>query len=236
MKIDKVYVCGDIHGDIDIHKLNIDNWPEQKDLSQNDLLVILGDFGLFWNNEQDKEEKHWLNWLLDKKCQIAFIDGNHENHPLINSFTIVEMFGGNVHKCFTNKNGKTLYHLMRGEIYNFAENKVLICGGATSIDKQHRKEFISWWEEELPSFSEYKNLEDNLKKHKYKIDYILTHTAPSSVVDKMFNIYTKCYLSSIFNELVNTIEFREWHFGHFHEDKKHGKFQCHFENEPKRII
>ena len=43
-----IYVCGDTHGPIDIDKLKEENWSEQKSLTKDDFLIILGDFGLIW--------------------------------------------------------------------------------------------------------------------------------------------------------------------------------------------
>ena len=44
-----IYVTGDTHQSIDIHKLTTSNFPEQKELTKNDYVIICGDFGLLWN-------------------------------------------------------------------------------------------------------------------------------------------------------------------------------------------
>ena len=44
-----VYVTGDTHGDIDWSKLNTTHFPEQKDLTEDDLVIIAGDFGGLWD-------------------------------------------------------------------------------------------------------------------------------------------------------------------------------------------
>ena len=41
-----IYLTGDLHGSIDISKLNTRNFPEQKIMTKQDYVVILGDFGL----------------------------------------------------------------------------------------------------------------------------------------------------------------------------------------------
>lgn len=246
-----VYVTGDTHGDMDIHKLNMDNWFEQKDLTPNDLLIILGDFGLFWSNIPTKEEKFWLKWLLNKPCQIAFLDGNHENHQLINSFPTTEKWGGQVHECFKH-NGKTLYHLMRGEVYMIDGRSIFVMGGAYSIDKYHRTEGLSWWPEEIPSSAEWNNADANLWEHYNKVDYVLAHTAPRSILVNMGYIHERissmygsgyeshkwdCSVSKMFDNLLPTIEFKEWHFGHFHRDEVYrDKFFCHYEKFPHKLF
>ena len=42
----RIYITGDTHGDIDIHKLTAGRWPEGRKLTKDDVLIITGDFGL----------------------------------------------------------------------------------------------------------------------------------------------------------------------------------------------
>lgn len=238
-EIDKVFVCGDIHAHIDILKLSNKNWIGHRDfLTENDLLIILGDFGLFWYQKNTKEEIYWLNWLLKKKCQVAFIDGNHENHDIIDKFPIDNKWGGRVHECYVNERGKVLYHLMRGEVYIFNKKRVAVFGGANSIDKALRKEYISWWRRELPSYEEEINLYDNVSKYDGYIDYVLTHTCPNSISVNMFGIHSDCRVAHMFDDILRILKFKEWHFAHYHKDvsSTDNKFYCHYNNSPMRII
>lgn len=41
-----IYVTGDTHANIDIEKLNTTKFPQQKNLTKDDYLIICGDFGL----------------------------------------------------------------------------------------------------------------------------------------------------------------------------------------------
>ena len=68
------WVTGDIHGDP--RRFSVDSFPEQKEMTRDDFVIILGDFGLVWSNS--KEEKYWLDWLNDKPFTTLFVDGNHE--------------------------------------------------------------------------------------------------------------------------------------------------------------
>ena len=49
-----IFITGDTHGEIDIAKLNSKNFPQGNDLTKNDYVIILGDFGFIWKNEPDK--------------------------------------------------------------------------------------------------------------------------------------------------------------------------------------
>ena len=61
-----IYVTGDTHGNIDIHKFNTTIFPEGKTLTKDDYVIVCGDFGLVWNN--DAEDKWWQKWL-EKVCK-----------------------------------------------------------------------------------------------------------------------------------------------------------------------
>jgi len=238
-----IYVCGDIHGYIDIGKLNIHNWPMRKHMSETDILIILGDFGLIWNTKQSKDEKYWLEWLLAKPCQIAFIDGNHENFDVIDKFPIIEIYGGKAQSVYTNKKGKSIYHLCRGEIFNIFDKKIFVMGGATSTDKIHRKEFLSWWKQEIPSWNEIENGFSNLQKHDYRVDFVLTHTVPTKIHDIIMKDFSflnndKCPCRELLQTIDDKIQFTQWHFGHYHLDNKNNpmvyndKYFSHYNNFP----
>ena len=44
-----LFVTGDLHGDHDWSKLNTENFPIQKELTKDDYVVVLGDFGAVWD-------------------------------------------------------------------------------------------------------------------------------------------------------------------------------------------
>lgn len=47
-----IYVTGDTHANIDIEKLNTTKFPQQKNLTKDDYLIICGDFGLCWDGSR----------------------------------------------------------------------------------------------------------------------------------------------------------------------------------------
>lgn len=238
-----LFVAGDTHGasSYGCEKLNTTEWPEQKNLSPDDILVILGDFGFIWEIVESKEEKYWLNWLLDKKCTVCFIDGNHENFDKINSFPVSIWNGGRVH-IIKSKGDKHIYHLMRGEVFTIENKKIFVMGGAESTDKERRITNISWWPEEVPNNSEWYHADINLNSHNNEVDYILTHTAPKSIIENMGLIgYDRERLNdptaTAFDELMKTVKFKQWHFGHFHQDVNfRDTFFCHYYNKPFKLF
>lgn len=69
-----IYITGDIHGTISVgQRLNTRNFPEQKELSKHDYVIVTGDFGLVWDGS--KEDQYWLKWLQHTKpFTTVFID------------------------------------------------------------------------------------------------------------------------------------------------------------------
>lgn len=213
-----IFLTGDIHGDLDIRKLSNKNWPESKNLNKTDYLIILGDFGLIWSNPITSEEKYWLEWLNDRPFTTLVVDGNHENHDMLDQLDFTEFAG---HKAGIIK--ENILHLKRGNIYNIDNKKFFVMGGAESHDKPYRVEGKSWWRNEIPSRYEFYYALDNLAIENNEVDYILTHTAPRSIIDIVFsNLQTegmkKDPTTIFFDEIYKTIKFKKWYCGHFHDD------------------
>ena len=82
-----IYITGDIHGyPIRLTDENLNDRGVA--LIKDDKLIICGDFGLPWYN--DEEDLQCLEWLSQKSFEILFVDGNHENFDLLNAFPMEE--------------------------------------------------------------------------------------------------------------------------------------------------
>ena len=226
----RTFITGDTHIPIDISKLNSENFPEGKTLSKEDVVIVLGDFGLIWSNEETKEEKFWKEWLNRKPWTTLFLDGNHENHILLSKLPIEEKFGGLVGRV-----SDSIFHLRRGEIFNINGNSFFCMGGAKSVDKQHRTEFISWWREEEPLFAELDRGLNNLAVMGNEVDFILGHTGPISAVRKLGEICKTDFgdkeenLNLFFEHICGIVRFEKFYFGHYHVDENiDGIFHCVF--------
>ena len=213
-----IFITGDTHGTHDFRKLNSHNFPEQKQMTQQDYLIITGDFGAVWNG--DAEDRWLLNWYNTRNYTTLFIDGNHENHDMLNSYPIEEWNGGLVHRVMPN-----VLHLMRGQVFTLQDSTFFTFGGAMSTDKESRKEFISWWSQELPTYQEQNTALDNLDKHNYQVDYVITHTAPTHVVRRLVGQYmVEDPTGKILDEFFMRTSFKRWFFGHLHMDQQWDKF------------
>jgi len=210
-----IYVTGDTHGGIDISKLSSKCFTEQKSLTKQDYLIVAGDFGFIWEKEI---AKYWTNWFEEKKFTTLFVDGNHENFDLINSYETEFWNGGKIHNI-----SNSIKHLTRGQIFTIENKKIFSFGGGKSIDKARRKEGESWWRQEMPSQEEYSEAIDNLNKNNWGVDYIVTHTAPTSIINSLeaaHEVYNKeNELSDFLEEIEKKTKYKKWFFGHYHLDK-----------------
>lgn len=105
--VSMIYITSDTHGITDWEKLNTLNFPEQKFMNpDNDYVIITGDFGGVWGDEDDDYVQKFYN---SRNFTTLFIDGNHENHDLLDKYPVEEWHGGKVHKI-----SERVIHLMRG--------------------------------------------------------------------------------------------------------------------------
>lgn len=212
----EIFVTGDTHIPIDIHKLTMKNWPEQKLLTKDDLLIICGDFGGVWDDSS--EEKYWQKWLNDKPFTTCFVCGNHEGFHLLDAMPIQTWNGGNVHRIMP-----SVIHLMRGQVFTINGVRIFTMGGAESHDKEFRVDGKTWWAREMPSDDEYEEGLSNLDKHNWSVDFVVTHCASDSVQRKINPTFTHNKLTNFLGVVQSDLRYKKWFFGHYHVDTDMGK-------------
>lgn len=217
------FLKGDIHGNL----FEIIDFINRFNLGKNDNIIILGDCGIAWRKDKKDLAQNIKLWNeCGNGVKLYFIDGNHENFNILNSLPIENNMG---------KIADNIYHLRRGQVYEFENKKILVCGGADSIDKYRRIENFTWWKEEAIS----QETIDDIPAGHY--DYVLTHCCPRSVFEK-----NKIYLSTLqfldenkinhnsedmLEQLKNKITFDHWFFAHYHINRNlDEKFTCLFED------
>lgn len=209
-----IYVTGDTHGLEDFYKLHLFA-GEHPELTLNDYVIIAGDFGAIWGEQTLVEN---LRYYTELPFTVLFVDGNHENFDLINSYPVEIWNGGKVHKIKPN-----VIHLMRGQIFEIEGKTIFTFGGATSIDRDYRIAGRSWWLQELPTYEELDEGIANLKRYGNKVDYIITHSCGQrALMYPRLRIYAgvkiACPESHLLSNFEDTVEFKHWYFGHFHID------------------
>lgn len=206
-----VYVTGDMHGDIERFKT-----PAIKKLKKGDTLIVCGDFGFVWTGS--KAEEKILKKLSNKKYNICFIDGTHENFKLLNKNEVSEWNGGKVHHL-----GGNLYHLMRGQVFEIEGMKFFTMGGGESPDLEIRSANNTWFKDENPNQHELLEGAENIEKNDNKVDVIITHEPSAKIKDfiqlKSTEKTRLTLLNTYLEELGNSCEYSKWYFGSLHLDK-----------------
>lgn len=160
-------------------------------------------FGGLWH--EGRRDEIQLVLLEDLPFTIAFVDGNHENFTALSKYPVEEWNGGKVHFLRPH-----VIHLMRGQIFTLEGRTFFTMGGASSHDvedgildpasegyherllrlliegkRQYRILGQSWWPKELPSEEEYAEARRNLDAYGWTVDYIITHSPPSSLAERL---------------------------------------------------
>lgn len=210
----RILITGDKHGTF----FPLFHLAEKVELKKSDILIIAGDAGYVWNED--------FSYGIETLHQIfpgtiAFIDGNHENHALLNRMEICQWNGGKVHQV-----GERVYHLMRGEIYSIYGNNFFTFGGARSVDKDRREDGISWWKEEEPTPAEIQYGKKQLIENYSKIDYVITHETPlfarehiSRFKEIQEDYHFPVHLEEWYHLITDSLRFKKWYFGHMHMDQ-----------------
>ncbi|MBR3354599.1 MAG: metallophosphoesterase [Oscillospiraceae bacterium] len=236
-----IYITGDIHGDPERFSSSI--FPEGKNLKRDDVVEILGDFGLVWDYQgESDQETYWLDWLEKKPWTTVATLGNHENYDRIEKLPVEERFGGPVWVVRPH-----VLLLQSGYIYEISGKKIWNFNGAASHDisdgiidgadpdwrkrarewdrfgKWFRVKGVSWWPQEVESNeSVYERGISNLEVVDYDVDFVWTHCAPTEIVRLMrhySNDRLTDYLQRIDDEFKNRNRDPYWFFGHYHDNR-----------------
>ena len=228
-----IYITGDTHGGF--QRFGMKYFSAQRRMNRDDCAIICGDFGGLWADTP--AEAYWLDWLEEKPFMTLFVDGNHENFDRLNALPVHEWHGGKVHYVRPH-----VIHLMRGQVFEIGGLTFFTMGGAQSHDIQDgvldpeapdfereywfkrrtrqmfRVKGASWWPEELPSDAEYEEAVRNLDRVSWKVDCILTHCAPTSIVEKLDGNYDSDRLTDFLEMVKRRCWFNYWFLGHYHRN------------------
>ena len=199
------------------------------DIEKNNMLIILGDAGInYYLDERDNKLKEQLN---SYNIKLFCVQGNHEERPEnISTYKEIDMFGG---KVFIEEEYPNLIFAKNGELYDIDNKKVLVIGGAYSVDKNYRIIYgYPWFKDEQLSKEEMNNI---LNKYKGQhMDIVLSHTCPlkyeptevfmkgidQSDVDKS--------MEKFLDRVEKSIDYDKWYCGHYHTEKQIDKLEFMF--------
>ena len=215
-----IYITGDKHADF----REVLYFCYANETTLDDILIVLGDAGInYYANDKDNELKN----SLKEHYPITFfcIHGNHEERPEnIKTYKTKKFHDGIV---YYEEDYPNILFAKDGEIYNFNNKKVLVIGGAYSVDKYFRlARGYNWYESEQPSDETKNKVKSVLKDLDNKVDIILSHTCPYKYLPReMFlegidqstvDNSTEYFL----DEIEESTDYNLWYCGHYHTDKK----------------
>lgn len=223
-----IYITGDTHGDFSRIELFTRKFRTEKD----DILIILGDAGINYGGEvMDKSKKNLLGSL---PITLFCIHGNHEMRPqIVPGYKEAIWHGGTV---YVEDDYPNLLFAKDGEIYEINGLKAIVIGGAYSIDKYYRIAYgYRWFADEQPSEEIRANVEKKLDSFDWKLDVVLSHTAPlkyepvemflSGIDQSRVDKSTEQWL----DEIEDKLTYQKWYLGHYHTEKKIDRVEIMFQ-------
>lgn len=222
-----IYYTGDIHGDAS----RIIYFARRMELTENDVIVILGDVcANYFRGIEDIFIKLSLSRV---KPTVFCIHGNHECRPAnISSYKTKRWNGGTV---WYEPQFPSLLFAKDGEIYDIEGITHLAIGGAYSVDKEKLiKQGYGWWPDEQPSERTKRRVERQITgRH---IDVILSHTCPFKYrpVEAFLPWVNQASVDNSTEKWLDEIEavsdYDAWLCGHWHINKRIDKLRFLFED------
>lgn len=132
--------------------------------------------------QPNQHDRLFLKCLSFLPLKIITYLGNHENYDTISMLPKTEAYGGRTVKLYDN-----IELLDRCYVFTIEGKKLFTLVGATSSDKQFRTEHEIWWPQETVTEEKFQRSLNELAKVNFKIDTVLTHTAPSWILSSLMD-------------------------------------------------
>lgn len=172
--MNRLFFIGDVHGKFHALKLVFDRIRRVLSEFETAQVVILGDIGLFIENDRDI-----LNKIIDSSPSLSVtrIPGNHDNPKL---FSKISQNNPKLFPRFSQ-----IQHSYRFlNVYN-QDVHISLLGGGHSVDKHLRTEGKDWFSEEIPNPEEVDNF-FNCICERDEVKIFATHECPDYVVKRMY--------------------------------------------------
>lgn len=211
-----IYFTGDTHGDLE----RIAQFCKENELTEDDVMIILGDVGLNYHTDLRAQIKK-KQYCRVITCTLFCVHGNHEQNPeYMESMKEKHWKDGVV---FYEEEFPDFLYAKDGEIYDLDGRKTVVLGGAYSIDKEFRLAHgWNWFADEQMSPEVMKRCEENLEKAGWKVHTVLSHTVPISA-EPIEHFITNVDQSKVdrtmefwLESIKDRLKYKRWLAGHFH--------------------
>lgn len=218
-----LYLTGDVHSKV-CNRFSFKQHPELRTLTDEDFMIIAGDFGAIWDwTGNSKEDKYYLNFVNSKPWKTIVVLGNHECYPIYEQMPHVTpsfLYSGSMYQCeYMGKIYENIYIVDTIAILDIEDNHILCINGADSHDKQWRIEGKSWWPQEAINIDKCLDFMENHDKEHF--DIIITHDAPAAINDWFSRDgyhHTSTPGQKYLEVLRKELDFDSWIHGHMHFD------------------
>jgi hypothetical protein len=189
--------------------------------------IILGDGCFMWPGNDVHDQANYET-LTKRKFSVLCVLGNHEPIYGMDNLREVDIgIGETVYQIFDNP---FVAYLKRGKIYYIDGFKMLVLGGALSIDKDFQIKNKTWWEKEYWSQQEEQDV-FKLLETENTFDFVISHTGPDHINKRIFE-FTNSFpakkedkVALLNDEIHKRIKFHEWWCGHLHRNAYHYDFE-----------
>lgn len=217
--IRKFYFTGDLHRDFS-RCFDFNNEHQDERVG----LIVLGDAGI---NVGKRTDDFYFKRSLQKKypnIEFYLVRGNHEERPEnVNGMCCLYDVSVDGH-CYIEPMFPHIHYFKDGETYIIEGKKILVLGGAYSIDKYYRIEHgWSWFPSEQLTTEERDRIFNKIKDNNF--DIVLSHTCPIDwEPTDLFLPYVSQHevdksMENWLQEVKENIKWKLWLFGHYHDDR-----------------
>ena len=190
-----IVLLGDIHGNTKVLQDAI------KKASNASAIIQVGDFGLFENSKS-----LFYDAMKDANVPVYFIDGNHDDCSRFSTYKKITRIWKD----------RELFFIPRGTVMKINNYTIGFMGGASSVDKEIRlKNKLHWDSRENISTQEYIRIFKNSENK--KIDILITHCPPTSIVQKHFYNNLNDDNQNIIQNIWEKLKFPKIYCGHMHQ-------------------
>ena len=130
----KLYITGDIHGDA-ISRFSYRRHPSLRQLTDQDIVIVLGDWGIPWNSRTQEQDEYTIKFLNSKPWTTIALRGNHDNTDAMRGMPQEERFGGKVRRLVVgNTIADRTFIIDEPTILTLGNERCLCIPGADSHD------------------------------------------------------------------------------------------------------